>query len=58
MVYNNYLLWKLHKHVSPNSLALLKISPYFEGTVAYPCAKYKTRKAFLLCSGSTVYLAG
>ena len=65
IVHNNYLLQKCKSA----QMRVPKLTcdawglAMFQRQIAHPCAKYKARKAFLLCSGvlyrySAVYLAG
>ena len=61
-VNNNYLLRKLHKRASPNSMAMLEAFPYFEGSSLILAPNLRQGKRFfcvlVCCTGSTMYLSG
>ena len=62
IVHNKYLSWKLHKCVSPNSLEILEVLPYFKGRLLILASKIRQEKCsfciLVCCTGSAVYLGG
>ena len=61
-VHNNYLLQKLPKRASVNSLEMFEAIPYFEDSSLILAPNLRQGKRFfcvlVCCTGSTVYLAG
>ena len=61
-VHNNYLLQKLHKCASVNSLVMLEAFLYFEGSSLILAPNLRQGKCFfcglVCCTGSATYLSG
>ena len=61
-IHNNYLLQKLHKCASANSMAMLEALLYFKGSSFIFAPNLRLGKHFfcvlVCCTGSAVYLAG